>query len=108
MSPRGRLAEVDSFTLYVALRTARPLDDATVAALAGALRPDDDELSVWCDGDASTLLRVTVDCVAADFESALELGRQLAAETAALRPGLTVEEVVAMTDEEQVVWRARP
>ena len=30
------------------------------------------------------------------------------ADSAALGRGLTVEEVVAMTDEEQLVWRARP
>ena len=63
---------------------------------------------MWRDEQNSELLRVTVDCVAADLEHALELGHQLAAETAALGPGLTVEEVVAMTDEEQLVWRARP
>ncbi len=99
---------MDSFTLYVALRAVRPLDDATVAAVAGALRPDDEELCLWRDEENAELLRVTVDCVAADLESALELGHQLAAETGALGPGLAVEEVVAMTDEEQLVWRARP
>jgi hypothetical protein len=99
---------VDSVTLYVALRAARPLDDAAVAAVAGALRPDAEELRMWRDEQNSELLRVTVDCLAADLEHALELGHQLAAETAALGPGLTVEEVVAMTDEEQLVWRARP
>jgi hypothetical protein len=99
---------VDSFTLYVALRAARPLDDATVAALAGALRPDDEGLCIWRDEADPGLLRVTVDGVAADLEGALELGHRLAAETEALGPGLTVEEVVAMTDEEQLVWRARP
>jgi hypothetical protein len=99
---------VDSFTLYVALRAARPLDDATVAAAAGALRPDAEALRIWRDEQDAELLRVTVDCVAADFEHALELGHQLAAETGEVGPGLTVEEVVAMTDEQQLVWRARP
>jgi hypothetical protein len=97
---------VDSFTLYVSLRAARPLDDAAVAAVAGALRPDD-ELSLWRDDEDAALLCGTVDCVAADLESALELGHQLA-ETTGHVSGLTVEEVVAMTDEEQLVWRARP
>jgi hypothetical protein len=99
---------VDSFTLYVALRAAGPLDDATVAAVAGALRPDDEELCIWRDEQDAELLRVSVDCVAADLEDALELGHGLAAETGALGPGLAVEEVVAMTDEQQLVWRARP
>jgi hypothetical protein len=99
---------VDGVTLYVALRADAPLDDATVGTLAGVLRPDDDELCLWRDEQTATLLRVTVDCVAADLDAALELGHALAAETVALGPGLTVEEVVAMTDEEQVVWRARP
>jgi hypothetical protein len=98
---------VDSFTLYVALRAGSPLDDATVGALAGVLRPDDD-LCIWRDEQSPTLLRVTADCVAADLEDALELGHGLAAEAAAPGRGLTVEEVVAMTDAEQLVWRARP
>ena len=102
----GRLAAVDSFTLYVALRADAPLDDATVDTVAGVLRPDHDGLRVWRDEQSATLVRVTVDCDAADPDAALELGHALAAETVAL--GLTVEEVVAMTDEEQLVWRARP
>jgi hypothetical protein len=99
---------VDSFTLYVALRAGAPLDDAAVDAVAGVLRPDDDDLCIWRDEQNSTLLRVSVDCVAADFDSAVELGQALAAETVALGRGLTVEEIVAMTDEQQLVWRARP
>jgi hypothetical protein len=99
---------VDSVTLYVVLRADRPLDDAAVAAVAGALRPDDGELRLWRDPQSPELLRVTLDCVASDLDGALELGRALAAGTAALDRGLTLEEVVAMTDEEQLVWRARP
>jgi hypothetical protein len=98
---------VDSFTLYVGLRADAPLDDATIGTVAGSLRPDDHELRLWRDEQSTTLLRVTVDCVAADLDAALELGHALAAETVALGPGLTPEEVVAMTDEERVVWRAR-
>lgn len=99
---------VDSLTLYVALRADSPLDDAAIESLAGALRPGDEDLRIWRDEQSATLLRVTVDCVAPDLDGALELGHALAAETAALGRGLTVEEVVAMTDEEQLVWRARP
>ena len=105
--PPGRLAAVESFTLYVTLRAARPLDDAAVAAVSAALRPDDEDLRVWRDEDAPAVLRVSVDCVAADLESALEQGHLLAAESRVRSPGLAVEEVVAMTDEEQLVWRAR-
>ena len=99
---------MDTFALYVALRAGSPLDDAAVGALAGVLRPDDDDLCIWRDEQSPTLLRVSADRVAADVDGALELGHALGAETAALGRGLTVEEVVAMTDEEQLVWRARP
>ncbi|TFV76026.1 hypothetical protein E4P39_09025 [Blastococcus sp. CT_GayMR19] len=99
---------MDSYTLYVALRADRCLDDAAVAAVGAPLRPDDEDLCIWRDADAPAVLRVSADCLAADLEAALELGHALAAETQALGPGLAVEEVVAMTDDEQLVWRARP
>ena len=99
---------MDTFTLYVALRAEGRLDDAAVDAVAGALRPDDEQLCLWRDEDDLTRLRVSLDCAAADLEAALELGHELAAETCGLRPGLTAEEVVAMSDEDQLVWRARP
>jgi hypothetical protein len=104
----GRLAAVDTFTLYVSLHAEGRLDDASVDAVARALRPDEEELCVWRDEDDATRLRVSVHSVAADLESALERGHDLAAEACALVSGLTADEVVAMTDEEQLVWRARP
>ena len=97
---------MDGVTLYLTLRADAPLDDAAVLSLADVLRPGDEELRIW--RESPTLLRVTTDCVAADLDSALELGHALGAEPAALGRGLTVEEVVAMTDLEQLVGRARP
>jgi hypothetical protein len=100
---------VPTFTLYVALRAEAPLDDAVVAAVAGVLRPEDEWLCIWRDEDDGALLRVSVDGVADDLEAALDLGRDLAEETAAASPLPTeIEEVVAMDDERQVVWRAKP
>jgi hypothetical protein len=99
---------VTTFTLFVALRADRPLDDAALEAVAGPLRPDDPDLCIWRDEDVAELLRVSVDVLAADLEAALDLGHALAEEARALDPGLAVEEVVVMTDEEQMVWRARP
>jgi hypothetical protein len=99
---------VDTFTVYVALRADRTLDDAAVDAVAGPLRPDDPDLCIWRDEIAPDLLRVSVDCPAPDLGTALELGHELAEEARALDGGLAVEEVVAMTDERQLVWRAEP
>jgi hypothetical protein len=99
---------VNTFTLYVALRAERPLDDAAVDAVAGRLRPDDPELCIWRDELVPELLRVSVDGPACDLESALEQGHELAGEIRALDQGLRVEEVVAMDEERQRVWRAQP
>ncbi len=65
---------MDSYTLYVALRADRSLDDAAVAAVGAPLRPDDEDLCIWRDADAPAVLRVSADCLAADLEAALELG----------------------------------
>ena len=80
----GQTLVVDAFTLYVTVRAQAPVDDA----------------AVW---------RVSVDCSAADLEGALELGHELAAEALGLCPVPgQVEEVAAMTDERQLVWREVP
>jgi hypothetical protein len=94
---------VPTFTLYVALRAERPLDDAVLAALDRVVRPEDDERCMWRDG---SLLRVSVDCSAVDLDAALELGHELAGEAvdADVVP-LVIEEVAAMDDERQLVWR---
>jgi len=100
---------VPTFTLYVALRAEARLDDDSVGAVAGGLRPGDEGLCIWRDADDGAVLRVSVDCTAADLEEALDLGRDLAEETAGLSPFRTaVEEVQAMTDDEVLVWRATP
>ena len=95
-----------TFTLYVALRVQRLLDDADVEALAGVVRPADDELCIWRDG---ALVRLSTDCSADDLEAALDLGRDLAAEAveAGVVP-LVADEVSAMDDERQLVWRREP
>ncbi len=101
---------MDTFTLYVVVRAGRALDDAAVAALGGVLRPDDEDLCIWRDDADPTLVRVSTDRPADDLHGALALGRDLAAEmAAALSPvDAAVEEVVAMDDEQQLVWRAKP
>ena len=100
---------MDTFTLYAVVRAARALDDAAVAAVADDLRPEDEELCIWRDEQDGALLRVSVEGVADDLEAALDLGRALAEETAvASRFPTETEEIVAMDDEQQLVWRAKP
>ena len=100
---------VDTFTLYVVVRAARALDDAAVAALArsaaagrrGPLHLAGRRRSRrWCGS------RPTV--AADDLDAALAArAATLAAETLARSPvDAAVEEVVAMDDEQQLVWRA--
>jgi hypothetical protein len=100
---------VPTFTLYVALRAEQPLDDDAVDGLARVLRPEDDGRCMWLDQADGALLRVSVDCVAGDLDAALDLGRDLAGEAAVLSPvALTADEVAAMDDERQLVWRREP
>ena len=97
---------VDTFTLYVALRADRPLDDDALAVLAGRLRPDD-AVSVWSDEQDPALFRVSLDSGAGDLAAALDAGHVLAAEARALAPcPVRVVEVSAMDDEDAMVWRA--
>jgi hypothetical protein len=99
---------VPTFTLYVALRAGQPLDDDAVDALALVLRPEDDERCMWRDGTDAALLRVSVDCSAHDLEAALDLGHDLAVEAVDLSSfALAVEEVAAMDEARELVWRAR-
>ena len=107
MPPHNR--PVDTFTLYVAVRATRALDDDAVEAVASRLRPHDEGLCIWRDDADPTLLRVSIDSPAVDLDGALGLGRDLADETVGLSPsGAAVVEVVAMDDERQLVWRAEP
>jgi hypothetical protein len=88
---------VDTFTLVVVLRTARDVDDAVVGHLG--LWRDDTDPAVW---------RASTDCTAVAIEEALSLGRDLADQMASGPLDATVEEVVAMDDARQLVWRANP
>jgi hypothetical protein len=100
---------VPTFALYVALRAERPLDDDGLDALALLLRAEDDARCMWRDDRDGALLRVAVDCSACDLDTALDLGHDLAQEAVDLSSfALTVEEVAAMDDERQLVWRAKP
>jgi len=99
---------VPTFSLYVALRAERPLDENALDELSLVLRPDD-ERCMWRDERDGALLRMSVDCSAGDLETALDSGHDLAQEAVDLSSfALTVEEVAAMDDERQLVWRARP
>jgi hypothetical protein len=109
IQPLPQTSRVDTFTLYVVVRDAGGFDDAAAGAMGSRLRPDDEGLSIWRDDADPGLVRVSIDCPADDLDSALELGRALADETAASSPfDATVEEVVAMDDVQQLVWRAKP
>jgi hypothetical protein len=100
---------VPTFALYVALRAQQPLDEAALADLSLVLRPEDDGRCMWRDDSDSALLRVAVDCSAGDLGAALDLGHDLANEALELSSvALTVEEVAAMDEEQQLVWRAMP
>jgi hypothetical protein len=97
---------VDTFTLFVALRPERPLDDAAVDALGEALRPADEDLRIWREAGRG-LLRVSTECVAEDLDAALELGHALGAEAMAACSGSLLE-VSALGDEDSLVWRSVP
>jgi hypothetical protein len=97
---------VDSFSLYVALRPDRLLDDDDVEALAAAVRPGDADLRIWRESDRG-LLRVATECEADDLDAALLLGHALGAETVSACPGQLLE-VGALGDEDALVWRSVP
>ena len=97
-----------TFTLAVSVRFDAVPEDDVVDTLGRLLRPEDDDLLVWRDGDP-TVLRLSTDRPAADLEDAVAVGLELGDDALALcrRPG-EVQEVVAMDDERQLVWRAEP
>lgn len=97
---------MDSFSLYVALRPDRLLDDDAVEALAAVVRPDDADLRIWREVDRG-LLRVATECAADDLDSALGLGHALGAEVVARCPGQLLE-IGALGDEDALVWRSVP
>jgi hypothetical protein len=97
--------QVDTFTLVFVLRTAPGFDGT---ALEG-LRLPDERLHLWQDDADPTVVRGSIENSADDLDGALAHGRELADELAAASPfDLAVEEVAAMDDERQLVWRARP
>jgi hypothetical protein len=97
---------VDTFTLFVALRPDRPLDDAAVDAIGTTLRPGDDDLRIWRE-DGRGLLRVSTESAAGDLDGALELAHALGAEALEACPGSLLE-VSALGDEDSLVWRSVP
>jgi hypothetical protein len=102
----GHTRAVDTFTLFVALRPERPVDDAAVDALGAVLRPGDHELRIWREAGRG-LLRVATECTADGLDAALELAHALGAETVTACPGSLLE-VSALGDEDSLVWRAVP
>ena len=96
-----------TFTLAVSVRFDAVPEDDVVDTLGRLLRPEDDDLLVWRDGP--TVLRLSTDRPATDLEDAVAVGLELGDDALALCqcPG-EVQEVVAMDDERQLVWRAEP
>ena len=86
----GHTRAVDTFTLFVALRPERPVDDAAVDGLGAVLRPGDHELRIWREAGRG-LLRVATECTAEGLDAALELAHALAAETVTACPGSLLE-----------------
>ena len=100
----GRLAGVPTFTVYVALRAATAVDDATVDTVAAGLRPGDEELRVWREPDRA-VVRASTECDADDLDAALELAHALGGELQTLCAGDLLE-AAALGDEDSQVWRA--
>jgi hypothetical protein len=108
IQPLPQTLGVPTFSLAVSVRFDAVPGDDLVDALTAALRPGDDDLMVWRDADPA-VLRLSADCAAADLEGAVAVGLELADDALVLSgPGGAVQEVVAMDDERQLVWRAEP
>ncbi|HEV7187780.1 MAG TPA: hypothetical protein VGN28_07770 [Blastococcus sp.] len=88
---------MDTFTLVVVLRAVGDVDEAAVGTLG-----------LWRDDIDPALWRASTDCTAGGLEEALSLGRDLADRITSGPVDATVVEVVAMDDEQQLVWRANP
>lgn len=93
-----------TFTIYAVLRATTQVDDATVEAVAAALRPGDGELRVWREPDRAAL-RASTECEAVDLEAALEQAHALGDELPGQHPG-DVLEAAALSDDDSLVWRA--
>jgi len=104
-----RLPEVDTFTLVFVLRSEHGCNDATVDAIEELLGQYAVDLRVWRDDADPTVVRGSIDCTATDLEGALARGLEVADDVvAAGPPDIAVEEVSAMDDDQQLVWRATP
>jgi hypothetical protein len=89
---------MDTFTLVFVLRTPSGFDGPAVEGL-----------HLWQDDSDPTVVRGTAEIRADDLEEALAHGRELADGIGTASPfELAVEEVAAMDDERQLVWRANP
>ena len=102
----GQTPAVDTFSLYVALRPDRLLDDDAVEQVAAQVRPGDADLRIWREADRG-LLRLATECQAEDLDASLELGQALGAEALDACPGQLLE-VGALGDEDSLVWRSVP
>jgi hypothetical protein len=96
------------FTVLVALRFDVAPGDEAVDGLRTALQPRDDGLRLWQDTDPR-VVRMTTERAAPDLEAAVFLGHDLAEEALELSGSAgSALEIVAMTDEQQRIWRAEP
>lgn len=93
-----------TFTIYAVLRATSAVDDATVDAVAAALRPGDEELQVWREPDRAAL-RAATECDAADLEAALQQAHALGDDLRERCAG-DVLEAAALSDDDSLVWRA--
>jgi hypothetical protein len=99
---------VPTFTLAVSVRFDSAPGDDVVDMLSSGLRAGDDGPLVWRDTDPA-VLRLSIECTAADPDGAMAAGLALADDAVELsRFAGAALEVVAMDDERQVVWRAEP
>jgi hypothetical protein len=104
---RGRLAAVETFSVVVVLRFDAAIGDGEIPGLLGGT--DDEGSLVWRDGADPRVMRLSSERAAEDLSDAVQQGRGLAAEALDrfAVPG-EVLEVVAMADEDSMVWRAEP
>jgi hypothetical protein len=90
--------------------TGLPVSRYRPAIVAGTnlcFRPDYPSVCVWVDSDQPSVLRISVDAEAVDFDAAIRAGRTALNEAAAsvALNGRPVR-VVAMTEEAQAGWHA--
>lgn len=109
IQPVPQTPDVDTVALVFVLRAARGWDGATIRAIGGGIAVQHPDLRLRRDEADSTRLWGSGDCTADDLDGALSHGREPTDEMAsACPPDVAVEEVVAMDDERQLVWRAKP